>query len=179
MWSILGLVCVILKLVISILCGCNDLKLSSQGLQGGVLPSWTLSASLLWTRIILSDLWIQKIFCVGAPFYQPLHKVNNKRMVLISHPVPRTVMITMNTLLPMGSSSLANSDFIISPQVLWLESSHALPLGARCWPLSCTSVSIHLGMCFQSGWGCPGYSASRYGAAGDIGRDSCTSQWQR
>jgi hypothetical protein len=37
--------------------------------------------------------------CVGVTFYQPLHKENGKRMASVSHAVPRTVKITINTLL--------------------------------------------------------------------------------
>ena len=70
---------------------------------------------------------------------------------------------------------LASSDSIISPQVLWPGPSYVLPLGARCWPLSCASVSIHLQLCFWSGWRCPRYLGFRYRAAEGIGRVSCTS----
>ena len=45
---------------------------------------------------------------------------------------------------------LATSDFILFPQVLGQGPSHALPLGAGCWSLSCTSVSTHFRLCFQS-----------------------------
>ena len=40
--------------------------------------------------------------CVGATSYQPLQKENDKRMGLVSHAVPRTVKITINTLLAGG-----------------------------------------------------------------------------
>ena len=42
------------------------------------------------------------MFCVGATSYQPLQKENDKRMGLVSHTVPRTVRITINTLLAGG-----------------------------------------------------------------------------
>jgi hypothetical protein len=39
------------------------------------------------------------MFCMGAIFYQPSQKENDKMMGLASHAVPRMVMITIDTLL--------------------------------------------------------------------------------
>ena len=101
-WFILGLACVILRLAALIFCGCDGLRLLTQGLQDGVLPSWTRSAFHLWIRIILSVLWIQKMSCVAATSYPLSQKENDTRMGLASHTVPRTVMITINILLAGG-----------------------------------------------------------------------------
>jgi hypothetical protein len=94
MCSILGLGCETMSHGVSISYGCDGMSSLIQHLQDGVVRSWTLSASLLCTKLIPLALWIRKISYVGAILFQPLRRANDIQTRLEYHAALKIVMTT-------------------------------------------------------------------------------------